>query len=88
MKRGKLDIINDMLRAIERKGGRILPTHLMYKSNLSHGRMKLYVDELLARGLIEETRYKDKVFYALTDHGRKFVQKFQQVKAFTEAFGL
>jgi len=88
MKRSKLDIVYDMLRAIEEKGGKIIPTHLLYKSNLSHQRMKLYLKELLRRTLIIETKVKKKTFYELTDEGRKFLQNFKQVKEFTEAFGL
>ena len=88
MKRTKLDIVYDMLRAIEDKGGKIKPTHLLYKSNLSHQRMKLYLEELKERNLITDIVEKKKTFYSLTDAGRKFVQKFQQMKQFTEAFGL
>jgi len=29
MKRTKIDIVYDMLKAIEAKGGKILPTHLL-----------------------------------------------------------
>ena len=88
MKRTKLDIVYDMLRAIEEKGGKILPTHLLYKSNLSHQRMKLYLDELKQRNLLAETETKGKKVYELTDEGRKFVQNYKQMKQFTEAFGL
>jgi predicted transcriptional regulator len=88
MKRTKIDIIYDMLRAIEDKGGKIIPTHLLYKSNLSHQRMKLYLDELKQKQMIAETHIKDKLFYELTDEGRKFLQNFKQMKQFTEAFGL
>jgi len=88
MKRTKIDIIYDMLRAIEEKGGKIIPTHLLYKSNLSHQRMKLYLDELKQRNMIAEIHVKDKLFYELTDEGRKFMQNFKQMKQFTEAFGL
>jgi predicted transcriptional regulator len=88
MKRSKLDIVYDMLRAIEDKGGRIIPTHLLYKSNLSHQRMKLYLDELMQRNLIKEAEHKGKTVYELTDEGRKFVQNYKQMKEFTQAFGL
>jgi predicted transcriptional regulator len=88
MKRTKIDIIYDMLRAIEEKGGKIIPTHLLYKSNLSHQRMKLYLDELKQRQMIAEAHQKDKLFYELTDEGRKFIQNFKRMKEFTEAFGL
>lgn len=88
MKRSKIDIIYDMLKAIEDKGGKILPTHLLYKSNLSHQRMKLYVEELKERQMIGEITHKDKLHYEITDEGRKFLQNFKQMKQFTEAFGL
>ena len=84
MKRTKLDIIHDMLKAIEQKGGRIIPTHLLYKSNLSHQRMKLYLEELKKNNLIIEAEFKKKLHYELTDNGRKFLQNFKQVKEFTE----
>ncbi len=88
MKRTKIDIVYDMLKAIEEKGGKIIPTHLLYKSNLSHQRMKLYLDELKQRNLIAEVTHKEKLHYELTDAGRKFLQNFKQMKEFTEAFGL
>ena len=88
MRRSKQDIIFDMLRAIQQKGGRIKPTHLLYKSNLSHQRMKEYVDELKQRGLVKDELLKEKTMFILTDQGYEFLQKFQQLKAFTEAFGL
>jgi len=88
MKRTKLDIVHDMLKAIEQKGGRIIPTHLLYKSNLSHQRMKLYLEELKRKNLIVEVEHKKKMHYELTDNGRKFLQNFKQVKEFTETFGI
>ena len=88
MKRSKIDIVYDMLRAIEDKGGKIIPTHLLYKSNLSHQRMKLYLEELKQRNLLVETKQKDKTYYELTDDGRKFIQNYKQMKEFTQAFGL
>ena len=88
MKRTKLDIIYDMLRAIEAKGGKIKPTHLLYKSNLSHQRMKLYLKDLKEKNMVEELVEKKRTFYSITDDGRKFVQNFKQMKQFTEAFGL
>ena len=88
MRRSKQDIIFDMLRAIQQKGGSIKPTHLLYKSNLSHQRMKEYIDELKQRSLVKEEQQKEKNMFQLTDQGYEFLQKFQQLKAFTEAFGL
>lgn len=88
MKRAKTDIIFDMLRAMEAKGGKIKPTHLLYKSNLSHQRMKLYLDELKQKEMIKDADNEGKLVYEITDKGRWFLQNFKQMKAFTEAFGL
>lgn len=88
MKRAKTDIIFDMLRAMEAKGGKIKPTHLLYKSNLSHQRMKLYLDELKQKEMIKDSENEGKLVYEITDKGRWFLQNFKQMKAFTEAFGL
>lgn len=88
MKRAKTDIIFDMLRAMEAKGGKIKPTHLLYKSNLSHQRMKLYLDELKQKEMVKDSENEGKLVYEITDKGRWFLQNFKQMKAFTEAFGL
>ncbi len=87
-RRNKMDIIYDMLKVTSDKGGKILPTHLLYKSNLSHQRMKGYLEELKAKKLIEETKDDGKTFFVITDAGLKFVQQYHQLKEFTEAFGL
>ena len=87
-RRNKIDIVFDLLKAISDKGGTIKPTHLLYKSNLSHKRMKIYLDELMGKGLIEQKAEKGKMMYSLTDEGYKFIQNYKQLKNFTEAFGL
>jgi predicted transcriptional regulator len=51
-KRTELDIIRGILEwAINNQGGK--QTHMMYKVNLSHPQMKCYMDNLVARGLID-----------------------------------
>jgi predicted transcriptional regulator len=77
-----------MLLAIQEKGGSILPTHLLYKSNLSHGRLKQYVDELKVKALVAETEKKGKTVYVLTEQGIKFLANYRQLREFTDAFGL
>jgi len=87
-RRNKIDIVFDLLKAVSDKGGKIKPTHLLYKSNLSHTRMKVYLEELMGKALIEEIEEKGRTLYTLTEEGYKFIQNYKQLKNFTEAFGL
>ena len=52
-KRERIEIIEDILQAIRDKDGRIKPTHLMYKANLSHKSMKDYLTKLLKNNLVK-----------------------------------
>ena len=53
-KRDRLEIIKDILRAINDKGQSVKPTHIMYRANLSHQMLNLYTNDLLKRKLIAE----------------------------------
>ena len=88
-RRSHLEIVFDILKAIQNKGGKIKPTHLLYKSNLSHKRMKGYVEDLQKKGLmLAEVNEHEKSMYLITDQGLKFLEEYRKVKELTEAFGL
>ena len=88
-RRSHLEIVYDILKAIQDKGGKIKPTHLLYKSNLSHKRMKGYVDDLQKKGLIfADVKEDERSMYLITDQGLKFLEEYRKVKEFTDAFGL
>jgi predicted transcriptional regulator len=87
-RRSQLEIVYDMLKAIQDKGGKIKPTHLLYKSNLSHKRMKGYVEDLEKKGFMHSEAAGEKSMYVITEKGLKFLQEYQKVKEFTDAFGL
>ena len=86
-RRERLDIIKDILEAIRAKGGEIKPTHLLYKSNLSHDSMKRYVSELMEKEMMEESQGKKSKTYVITDKGLQFLSAFQQIRDFTDSFG-
>jgi predicted transcriptional regulator len=77
-----------MLRAIQEKGGRIKPTHLLYKSNLSHNRMNSYLEYLKKNELIGENTVKNKKVFQLTDKGFSFIENYKKVREFSDAFGI
>lgn len=93
-RRSRLELVYDILLAIQNKGGIIKPTHLMYKSNLSHKLLNNYLDELIGKELvrIEEVEHRKKKTTSkvihLTDKGSGFLQEFRRMREFTDAFGL
>ena len=87
-KRTRIDIIADMLASIQAKGGEIKPTHLMYKSNLSHGQMTGYLDELVEKDFIKKIKRDTYDYITITDKGCTFSQKLREMKEFEKTFGL
>ena len=87
-RRGRLEIIADILRSIKNKGGSIKPTHLLYKSNLSHAKLMEYVGILLKKGMIEEQLVKGKKMFFMKEQGYKFLLEFERIKEFSDSFGL
>ncbi len=94
-RRSRLELIFDILIAIQNRGGRIKPTHLMYKSNLSHKLLNNYLEELLEKGLVtveEEIVNRKKKqpvkTIVITEKGLNFLEEFRRMREFTDAFGL
>jgi len=79
-KRNRMEIISDMLRIVSKKEGKVKPTHLMYKANLSHIQMKKYLKELSESELIIEKIDKDKKVIGISKKGRDFLNSYAQMK--------
>ncbi len=87
-KRTRLEIIRDILEAIKNKNGKIKPTHILYKSNLSHQMMEEYLFELINKGFIVETRDRNRKTYSITEKGQNYLSQYASIIEFTNAFGL
>ena len=87
-RRDKLEIVNDILLAIQNKGGKIKPTHLLYKSNLSHKKMMEYLLELMEKNMVSETSEKGKKMYVIGQEGFNFISQYKKIKEFSDSFGL
>ena len=86
-RRSKIHIVYDLLVAAKQKG-KIKPTHLLYKGNLSHLRLKEYIDELIQKKLLAKISDDGKTYYKITAQGIKFISDIEKMKEITEAFGL
>jgi predicted transcriptional regulator len=88
IKRGKLEIIKDILKIIKENKNSIKPTPLLRKSGLSSTRFKEYYTDLTEKELIKEiTDGKDK-YVSLTDKGFKLLEKYKAIVDFIEEFEL
>ena len=88
VRRSRLELVFDILLAIQNKGGKIKPTHLMYKSNLAHGQMTTYLNDLIEKDLIKKVKSSNSEYITITDKGCELVRKLREIKEFENAFGL
>ena len=88
--RSKMRILADMMRTIQSEGEEGAgPTKILYTANLSHDRLKQYIDELVEKELIiEEDPESNNRVYFLTEKGREFLREFIRIERFSEAFGI
>lgn len=87
-KRDRLQIIYDILKAIHDKNNRIRPTHILYKSNLSHQMMEEYLKELMSKDFVIMNNDKSGKTYSLTQKGFDYLNKYKLIAEFTDSFGL
>ena len=87
-KRGKLEIIRDILKIIQENKNLIKPTPLLRQSNLSSSRFKEYFNELLEKTFVKEVNNGNGKFIALTDKGFRFIEKYKTIIMFIDEFEL
>jgi len=86
-RRDKFQIINDILNLLQEKG-KVKITHILYGSNLSYDRLKIYIEELKENRFIEIVKEKDKTLYKITDKGLKLISETKKFKEMMDAFGI
>jgi predicted transcriptional regulator len=88
-KRGKLEILKDILNIIRENRNLIKPTPLQRKSNMSSARFREYYPELINRGLIREIiDEKQDKYIILTEKGFKFLERYRAIVDFIDEFEL
>ena len=87
-KRDRLQIIHDILKAIASRNGRIKPTHILYRSNISHQMLEDNLKEMMAKGFITEHVLGQGKTYSLAPKGFEYLNKYKLIIEFTESFGL
>ncbi len=87
-KRSKFEIIKDILEVIKNRNGKIKPTHILYKSNLSYGMMEEYLNELIKKDFVVENKNPKGKTYSITDKGHAYLDQYKMIAEFTDSFGL
>ena len=87
-RRSKIQILVDIIKIIQKKGGVAKPTHILYGANLSHIRLMKYLNWLQMRSFIEQVDFGGRSGYRVTPKGLDFVKEFKKVQSFSEAFGI
>lgn len=87
-KRDKYEIIYDILITIQERGKSIKPTHILYKSNLSHQMLTAYLAEIKEKGFLIESSDRGKRMFILTEKGYKYIADYQSVRNLMESYGL
>ncbi|MBS3079819.1 hypothetical protein J4218_06870 [Candidatus Pacearchaeota archaeon] len=89
MKRGRLEIIKDILKIIQDNHNSIKITPLIRKSNISSNRFKEYYLEIISKQFIKEIRGKSgEKLISITEKGTKFLEKYSTIIGFLEEFDL
>jgi predicted transcriptional regulator len=87
-KRGKLEIMRDILIIIKENRNSIKITPLIRKSNLSTLRFKEYYQELTNKNLVTEKTVETNKIVSITEKGLKFLDKYRLIVDFIDEFEL
>jgi len=86
-KRGRLEIIRDILDIINKKKN-IGPTRILHSSNLSPQMFNEYLSELLNKNFVVVSKEKKRKSYSLTRKGAEFLNEYFTIEKVIKNFGL
>lgn len=88
-KRGRLEIIRDILNIIQENKNSIRQTPLLRRTNISTSNFKEYFSELLEKGFIKEIKENSgEKKVTLTQKGFNFLERYKTIVNFIEEFEL
>jgi len=87
-RRTKMQIYIDILRNLQKSNGKMIKTHIVYKANLTHSRLKEYLDFLISKEFIEERDNGKETFFVITEKGVKFLNDINKLRKISDAFGI
>jgi len=87
-RRTKMQIYIDILLNLQRSEGRMRKTHIVYKANLTHSRLKEYLDFLISKEFIEEKSSGNEIFFEITEKGKKLLNDINKLRKISDAFGV
>jgi predicted transcriptional regulator len=87
-KRGKLEIMRDILQIVKDHQNKIKPTPLLRKSNLSFHGFSEYFKEMVEKELVKEIKDRGNKYISITETGLKFIEKYKTIVDFIEEFEL
>ena len=89
MKRGKLEIIRDILTIIRDNHNSIRITPLLRQTNISSSSFKEYFNEITKKGFITQAIDKrNHKTISLTEKGFRFIEKYKTIINFIDEFEL
>ena len=75
-KRGRLEIIREIL-TISRKPAK--KTSILYRCNLSFSQLQKYLEYVISRNLLANSKNDGKTFYLTTEKGMEFLEEYERL---------
>jgi predicted transcriptional regulator len=87
-KRGRLEIIKDILKIILENKNSIKTTPLLRRTNISSSKFKEYLSELIKKDFVKEINTREGKRIILTNKGFNYLEKYKTIVGFIEEFEL